>query len=92
MKRINVAPEEADIVDLSHEARGVARIAGKTVFVADSLPASASCYDASCASQLRRSVTEQVLQASPDRVSALPALRHRGGCALQHPMRTRSSL
>lgn len=38
MKRISAAPEEAAIVDLSHEARGVARIDGKTVFVADALP------------------------------------------------------
>ena len=65
MKRINVAPEEADVVDLSHKARGVARIDGKTVFVADSLPGERvvlrrivrhRTYD--------EAVTEQVLQAS----------------------------
>ena len=38
MKRISAAPEEADIVDLSHEGDGVARIDGKAVFVADALP------------------------------------------------------
>ena len=38
MKRLQAAPEEADIVDLTHEAAGVARIDGKTVFVADALP------------------------------------------------------
>ena len=38
MKRLQMAPEEADIVDLTHEAAGVARIDGKTVFVADALP------------------------------------------------------
>ena len=38
MKRITAAAEEADVVDLSHDARGVARIDGKTVFVDDALP------------------------------------------------------
>jgi 23S rRNA (uracil1939-C5)-methyltransferase len=86
MKRISVAPEEADIVVLSHEARGVARIDGKAVFVADSLPGERVV--------LRRivrhrnydeAVTEQVLQASPDRVTPrCPHFGTCGGCALQH--------
>ena len=86
MKRINAAPEEADIVDLSHEARGVARIDGKTVFVADSLPGERVV--------LRRierhrkhdeAVTERVLQASADRVTPrCPHFGVCGGCALQH--------
>ena len=86
MKRISSAPEEADIVDLSHEAKGVARIEGKTVFVADALPGERVV--------LRRvgrhrnfdeAVLESVLRASPDRV--VPACPHYGtcgGCALQH--------
>jgi 23S rRNA (uracil1939-C5)-methyltransferase len=86
MKRINVPPEEADIVDLSHEARGVARIDGKTVFVADSLPGERVV--------LRRlirhrnydeAMTEQVLRASADRVvPRCPHFGTCGGCALQH--------
>ena len=86
MKRISSAPEEADIVDLSHEARGVARIDGKTVFVADALPGERVV--------LRRvgrhrnydeAVLEQVLQASADRVrAACPHFGVCGGCALQH--------
>jgi 23S rRNA (uracil1939-C5)-methyltransferase len=86
MKRIQVAPEEADIVDLSHEARGVARIDGKTVFVADALPGERvvlrrivrhRTYD--------EAVTERVLQASPDRVAPrCPHFGTCGGCALQH--------
>jgi 23S rRNA (uracil1939-C5)-methyltransferase len=86
MKRITGAPEEAEIVDLSHEARGVARIDGKTVFVADALPGERVVLrrthrhrnfdEASC---------ERVLRPSPDRVE--PACPHYGlcgGCALQH--------
>jgi 23S rRNA (uracil1939-C5)-methyltransferase len=86
MKRISAAPEEADIVDLSHEARGVARIEGKTVFVADALPGERVV--------LRRvgrhrnydeAILEQVLSASPDRVTAAcPHFGTCGGCALQH--------
>lgn len=86
MKRISAAPEEADICDLSHEARGVARIEGKTVFVADALPGERVV--------LRRvgrhrnydeAVLEQVVVASPDRVSAAcPHFGTCGGCALQH--------
>ena len=77
MKRINVAPEEADIVDLTHEARGVARVDGKTVFIDDALPGERVV--------LRRivrhrnfdeAVTERVLQASAvARRAALRALR-----------------
>jgi 23S rRNA (uracil1939-C5)-methyltransferase len=86
MKRISAAPEEADIVDLSHAAKGVARIDGKTVFVADALPGERVV--------LRRvgrhrnfdeAVLESVLRPSPDRVA--PACPHYGvcgGCALQH--------
>lgn len=86
MKRINGAPEEADIVDLSHEARGVARIDGKTIFVADSLPGERvvlrrivrhRSYD--------EAMTERVIQASPDRVTPrCPHFGTCGGCALQH--------
>jgi 23S rRNA (uracil1939-C5)-methyltransferase len=86
MKRISAAPEEADIVDLSHEAKGVARVDGKTVFVADALPGERVV--------LRRvgrhrnfdeAVLESVLRPSADRV--VPACPHYGtcgGCALQH--------
>ena len=86
MKRISVAPEEADVVDLSHEGRGVARLDGKAVFVPDALPGERVI--------LRRvgrrrnfdeAVLEQVLRPSPDRVPAeCPHFGLCGGCALQH--------
>jgi 23S rRNA (uracil1939-C5)-methyltransferase len=86
MKRLQLAPEEADIVDLTHEAAGVAKIDGKTVFVANSLPGERV--------RLRRThrqrkvdyaVTEQVLRASADRVAPqCPHFGLCGGCALQH--------
>jgi 23S rRNA (uracil1939-C5)-methyltransferase len=86
MKRISAAPEEADIVDLTHEGKGVARIDGKTVFVADALPGERV--------RLRRThrgrnfdeaACLEVLAASPDRVEPrCPHFGLCGGCALQH--------
>lgn len=86
MKRISAAPEAADIVDLSHEAHGVARLDGKAVFVTDALPGERVMLR-----RVRRhrnfdeAVLESVLTPSPDRV--MPACPHYGtcgGCALQH--------
>jgi 23S rRNA (uracil1939-C5)-methyltransferase len=86
MKRISAAPEEADIVDLSHEGHGVARLDGKAVFVTDALPGERVVLR-----RVRRhrnfdeAVLESVLEASPDRVTpACPHYGTCGGCALQH--------
>ena len=92
MARIDQAPFVADIVDLSHDGRGVARrpeghpAAGKTVFVSGALPG-----EQVLARQTRRSrhfeeaQVVEVLAASPERVP--PRCVHFGtcgGCALQH--------
>jgi len=86
MKRLSSSPEQASIVDLAHDGRGVARIDGKTVFVADALPGESI--------ELRRvarhrnydeAELERVIVASPSRVT--PRCRHFGtcgGCSLQH--------
>lgn len=83
-----VAPveRELDIVDLSHDGRGVARFEGKAVFVTGALPGERVI----ARQTLRRknfdeAVTLQVLHASPDRVT--PRCAHFGtcgGCVLQH--------
>lgn len=79
-------PYAIDIEDLSHEGRGVGRINGKTVFVVGALTA-----EKVIARTIRRrasfdeAVVEEVLEASPDRVT--PGCRHAdvcGGCTLQH--------
>ena len=92
MARIDQAPFVADILDLSHDGRGVARrpdghpAAGKTVFVSGALPG-----EQVLARQTGRSrhfdeaQVVEVLQASPER--APPRCVHFGtcgGCALQH--------
>jgi 23S rRNA (uracil1939-C5)-methyltransferase len=86
MKRISAAPEEADIVDLTHEADGVARIDGKAVFVTGALPGERVVLR-----RVRRhrnfdeAVLESVITASADRVeSPCPHYGTCGGCALQH--------
>ncbi len=86
MKRLQMAAEEADIVDLTHEAAGVARIDGKTVFVADALPGERVVLRRTHRQRkLDYAITEQVLRASADRVQPrCPHFGLCGGCALQH--------
>jgi 23S rRNA (uracil1939-C5)-methyltransferase len=78
--------QEADIVDLAHDGRGVARVDGKTVFVDGALPGERVRFRVM---KRRRQLDEaglvEVLNPSPDRV--VPACAHFGlcgGCALQH--------
>jgi 23S rRNA (uracil1939-C5)-methyltransferase len=85
-RRVDPAPFEVEIMDLAHDGRGVARVEGKTVFVADALPGER--VTASRVSR-RRSHDEaelvEVLQASPDRVTPrCPHFGTCGGCSLQH--------
>ena len=75
---------EADIVDLAHDGRGIARLDGKVVFVAGALPGERVRLRVI---KRRRQMDEaglvDVLSASPDRV--VPACAHFGicgGCSL----------
>jgi len=86
MKRISAAPEQADIIDLSHEAHGVARLDGKAVFVTDALPGERVVLK-----RIKRhrnfdeAVLESVITPSVDRVTPpCPHYGTCGGCALQH--------
>jgi 23S rRNA (uracil1939-C5)-methyltransferase len=76
----------ADIVDLAHDGRGIARVAGKVTFIAGALPGERVRY------RLRRPGKQAdegelvaVEQPSPERVA--PRCAHFGvcgGCSLQH--------
>jgi 23S rRNA (uracil1939-C5)-methyltransferase len=86
MKRSSAVPEAADIIDLSHEAHGVARLDDKAVFVADALPGERVVLK-----RIRRhrnfdeAVLESVVTPSADRVDPLcPHYGTCGGCALLH--------
>ena len=77
---------EADIVDLAHDGRGVARVDGKAVFIDGALPGERVRYRLL---KRRRHLDEaglvDVLIASPDRVAAQCAhFGICGGCSLQH--------
>ncbi len=92
MARIDQTPFELEILDLSHDGRGVARrpeghaLAGKTVFVAGALPGErVRVQQTGRQRSFDEAKTLEVLAASPDRVE--PRCQHFGGCggcALQH--------
>jgi 23S rRNA (uracil1939-C5)-methyltransferase len=78
--------QQADVVDLAHDGRGVARVDGKAVFIDGALPQERVRFRVL---KRRRHLDEaalvDVLIASPDR--AVPACAHFGvcgGCSLQH--------
>jgi 23S rRNA (uracil1939-C5)-methyltransferase len=85
-RRLAAAPEEARILDLAHDGRGVARIEGKTVFVSDGLPGERVTLQRTVR---HRSFDEAalvaVIEPSADRVRPqCPHFGVCGGCALQH--------
>ena len=84
--RIDKTPFEAEIVDHSHDGRGVARREGKTVFVSGALPGERVMAEQTSKNRhFDEARNVQVLQASPDRVQ--PRCPHFGtcsGCVLQH--------
>ena len=87
MARLDQTPFPADIVDLSHDGRGVARRDnGKAVFIAGALPGERVMARQTARSRsFDEAMTLEVLEASPDRVE--PRCAHFGtcaGCALQH--------
>ncbi|MDN5782969.1 MAG: 23S rRNA (uracil(1939)-C(5))-methyltransferase RlmD [Luteimonas sp.] len=87
MARLDQTPFPADILDLSHDGRGVARRdSGKTVFIAGALPGERVMARQTARSRsFDEAATLEVLEASPDRVE--PRCIHFGtcgGCALQH--------
>jgi 23S rRNA (uracil1939-C5)-methyltransferase len=74
------------IESLDHEARGVTRLEGKTIFVEGALPGERVeyvCFRKKPSFEVAR--TERILKASPDRV--VPKCPHFGvcgGCSMQH--------
>jgi 23S rRNA (uracil1939-C5)-methyltransferase len=80
------AVQEADVVDLAHDGRGVARVDGKAVFIEGALPTERVRFRVF---KRRRQMDEaglvEILSASKDRVT--PRCAHFGicgGCSLQH--------
>lgn len=92
MARLDQTPFEADILDLSHDGRGVARRpaghahAGKTLFVSGALPGERVLAQQTARSRaFDEARTLDVLVPSPDRVPPrCPHFGVCGGCVLQH--------
>lgn len=87
MAKIDQTPFSADILDLSHDGRGVARRdSGKAVFVAGALPGEKVMAKQTARSRsFDEATTLEVLERSPDRVEPrCPHFGTCGGCALQH--------
>ena len=92
MARIDQTPVPLEILDLSHDGRGVARRsegdahAGKTVFVAGALPGERVLARQTAKSRhFDEAMTVEVSVASPDRVEPrCPHFGVCGGCVLQH--------
>ena len=92
MARLDHTPHTVDIVDLTHDGRGVARWAeghpqaSKAVFVSGALPGErVSVQQTARSKNFDEAKTLEVLTASPDRVT--PRCPHFGvcsGCVLQH--------
>lgn len=90
--RIDQTPFALDILDLSHDGRGVARRpegdvhAGKTVFVSGALPGERVAAKQTAKSRhFDEAATMEVLTASADRVDPrCPHFGTCGGCVLQH--------
>lgn len=87
MARLDLTPFPADITDLTHDGRGVARRPdGKAVFVAGALPGEKVM---AVQTGRHRSFDEaravEILEPAPERVAArCPHFGTCGGCALQH--------
>ena len=77
---------EVDITDLSHDGRGVARIDGKTVFVAGALPGErVRLGRVQRHRNFDESKAEEILVRSPQRIEPRCAhFGHCSGCSLQH--------
>ncbi|TKR32950.1 23S rRNA (uracil(1939)-C(5))-methyltransferase RlmD [Luteimonas gilva] len=87
MAKIDQTPFPVDILDLSHDGRGVARREnGKAVFVAGALPGEKVMAKQTARSRsFDEATTLEVLERSPDRVEPrCPHFGTCGGCALQH--------
>jgi 23S rRNA (uracil1939-C5)-methyltransferase len=84
--KVDLTVYEAEIVELSHEGRGIAKVEGKTTFIHGALPGERVKYqiiEKKRAYDVAKVV--EVISASPDRIEPIcPHFELCGGCSLQH--------
>lgn len=82
----NRAPQTAQVVNLSHDGKGVARIEGKATFIQGALPGETVTFQYTCVKKdFDEGMLLSVIESSPLRVA--PKCTHYsmcGGCSLQH--------
>jgi len=84
--QLDSTPFEIDISSLSHDGRGLARPAGKTLFIEGALPGErVRARYTQQKSKFDEARTLEVLSASPERTEPrCPHFKQCGGCQLQH--------
>jgi 23S rRNA (uracil1939-C5)-methyltransferase len=84
--KIDTAPQQATIVNLSHDGKGVARIEGKTTFISGALPGELVEFRYTRVKKdFDEGVLLTVIEPSPLRVEPrCPHYSVCGGCSLQH--------
>lgn len=85
-KKLPEGEFEAEILSLSHEGRGVAKIDGKTIFIQFGLPGEKVKFKYTYTrSKFDEGIVTEVISESPKRVKPVcDAYNHCGGCSLQH--------
>ncbi|WP_444902590.1 23S rRNA (uracil(1939)-C(5))-methyltransferase RlmD [Microbulbifer sp. SSSA007] len=80
------AQAEACVEKFSHDMRGIARVAGKTVFIDNALPGEKVLFRYSARrARFDEGSAVEILQASPQRSApCCPHINFCGGCSLQH--------
>lgn len=79
-------PVETDVESITHDGRGIARVAGKQVFIDGALPGERVAFRCrACHGRFDAGMVSEVLRPAPERV--IPRCPHAGmcgGCSLQH--------
>jgi 23S rRNA (uracil1939-C5)-methyltransferase len=85
-RNLSAELQEAEIIDLAQDGRGVAKVAGKTVFIDGALPGELVRFNVfKRRRQFDEAALVEILTRSPQRTE--PACKHFGvcgGCSLQH--------
>ena len=85
-KQLPTEPQKASVASLTHDGRGVARVADKTIFIDGALPGEEVMFRYTrVRSKYDEGELVEVIKASPHRITPACEFFHScGGCSLQH--------